>query len=159
MSTNPRSPGRRTRRFAVLPILALLAVALTACYGSSGDPSGSVAPTSLTGTSWKALLVAGQPVVAGREPTAAFSSDQVKGSGGCNSFSGTYQYRPGAIKFGNLAMTAMGCVEPGIGLVEGRFSTALIGATTVYMDATGHMVMDGTGGQIVFEVAGGSVVD
>lgn len=150
--------GRLPAMIRLVVLLGCLVATIAAC-GGSGDRAGSVAPASLTGTSWTAMVVAGQPVVAGHEPTVAFSSDQVKGSGGCNSFSGTYRYRPGTIKFENLAMTAMACLDASIGVVEGRFSTALIGATTVYMDAEGRMVMNGTGGQIVFEVAGQPLVN
>jgi heat shock protein HslJ len=147
------SKGARGGSAARLLVLLVIAAVFAACSGSDAGPSRSTAPASLAGTAWKAILVGGQPVVPGREPMAAFSTDQVKGTGGCNAFNGSYQYRPGAITFGDLASTAMGCEDP-VGTVEGRFSGALSGATSVFLDPAGRLIMDGLGGRIVFEVAG-----
>ena len=46
-------------------------------------------------------------------------------------------------------MTLMGCIGP-IGDVEGRFTAALSGATTVVTDPQGQLILDGTAGSIVF---------
>jgi heat shock protein HslJ len=95
------------------------------------------------------MTVAGQPVVAGHEPTATFSASEIIGTTGCNSYGGTYTLTGGKITFGPLRMTLMACAGP-IGEVEGRFTAALAGATTVATDAGGHLVIDGTAGSIVF---------
>ena len=93
-------PGRR--RLAgmstrLLPIL-LLAVVLAGCAGAASSPSASVspvdpaAPAGIEG-SWKAVTVAGQPVVPGHEPTATFSATEVNGTTGCNSYGGGVHLR------------------------------------------------------------------
>ncbi len=112
-------------------------------------PSGHVAPDTLAGTAWKAISVAGQPVVAGHEPTATFTAAEVAGTTGCNSYGGGYTFTDGTIAFGPLRMTLMGCIGP-IGDVEGRFTAAMSGATSVVTDAQGRLVLDGTAGSIVF---------
>ena len=109
-------------------------------------PSG---PASLAGTAWKAVTVAGQPVVTGHEPTATFSASEVIGTTGCNSYGGSYTLSDGKITFGPLRMTLMACIGP-VGDVEGRYTAAMTGATTVTTDAGGRLVIDGTAGSIVF---------
>ena len=88
-------------------------------------------------------------MVVGHEPTATFTTTEVTGTTGCNAYGGGYTAADGGITFGPLRMTLMGCLGP-IGEVEGRFSAAMSGATTVTFDAQGHLVIDGTAGSIVF---------
>jgi heat shock protein HslJ len=143
--------GRATR---AVPILVVLLAAMVFAGCGAGAPSAipSAAPVSLAGTAWKAILVAGQPTVAGTEPTAAFNADGVEGTTGCNSYGGSYRYAPGSIHFGNLMSTAMGCFGV-ISTVEQRFVAALNGASSASLDPTGRLIVDGAGGSITF-VAG-----
>ena len=70
---------------------------------------------SLTGTLWLANGVNNgrggvESVVAGSELTAVFGEDgKVAGTGGCNTFSGTYTTDGTSISFGPLASTKMAC--------------------------------------------------
>jgi heat shock protein HslJ len=138
----------------ILPILLLATLILAACAGAAPSPSGGVspldpaAPAGIEG-SWKALTVAGQPVVPGHEPTATFAATEVDGTTGCNSYGGGYTYAAGAITFGPMRMTLMACIGP-IGEVEGRFTAAMTGATTATVDPQGRLTIDGTAGSIVF---------
>ncbi len=116
---------------------------------SAPTPIRSGAPAALAGTAWKAILVAGQPTVAGSEPTAVFAANQVQGTSGCNSYSGSYQYANGTIKLGNLISTAVGC-GGAVGFVEQRFDAALRAASSVTIDPAGRLVLDGPGGSIAF---------
>jgi heat shock protein HslJ len=106
------------------------------------------APEGIEGA-WQAVTVAGQPVVAGHEPTATFRETEVTGTTGCNSYGGSYTYTDGKITIGEMRMTMMACIGP-IGEVEGRFTHAMDGATTATTDADGRLILDGTGGAIVF---------
>jgi heat shock protein HslJ len=128
--------------------LALVVAAIASACASAGvsDPGAAV---KLDGTSWKAILVAGQPPVAGREPTATFADARVQGTTGCNQYGGPYTQSDGSIGFGPLMSTMMGC-EAAIGEVEGRFDAALNGADRVSFDADGRLVIDGTGGSVTF---------
>lgn len=98
---------------------------------------------------WRAVTVAGQPVVSGHEPTATFSATEVSGTTGCNSYGGSYATADGVIIFGPMRMTLMACIGP-IGEVEGRFTAAMAGATAAAIDEQGHLIIDGTAGSIVF---------
>ena len=98
---------------------------------------------------WRAVTVAGQAVVAGHEPNATFRGTEVTGSTGCNSYGGSYTYADGKITIGAMRMTMMACIGP-IGDVEGRFTQAMSGATTATTDTAGRLILDGSGGAIVF---------
>jgi heat shock protein HslJ len=130
----------------------LFGLVVSAC-GAGSEPSliRSSAPGTLAGTAWTAVLVAGQPTVAASQPTATFTADRIEGTTGCNRYGGSYQYANGVIKFGQLMSTLIGC-DGAIGAVEGRFNTAIAGATSVSMDPEGRLVLDGPGGSITFVV-------
>jgi heat shock protein HslJ len=146
-----RSPARtRLARFA---LVALVLGALAACSSASPIATRAAIPSTLAGTAWTAVLVGSEATVSGSEPTATFTADQVRGSTGCNSYSGPYQYSAGTIAFGALATTLIGCAGA-VSDVEQGFVKALDGATTVSMDPDGRLVVDGSGGSITFKVAG-----
>jgi heat shock protein HslJ len=136
----------------LLLLIVLMGTSLAACAGS--DLSREARPTTLTGTVWRVVAINGRPPAAGSEPTAAFAATEVKGSAGCNSYGGQYTYDPatGAIAFGNMAMTAMGCVEPGRGETEAMFTQAISQATAASIDPEGRLVLTGSGGEIVLAV-------
>ncbi|MEA2578835.1 MAG: putative lipoprotein [Chloroflexota bacterium] len=108
----------------------------------------------MAGSSWRVVGVGGQVPVAGRVPTLTFEDAKVSGSGGCNVFSGSYQYDPasGQIRFGNIGMTARACAEPAANDFETRFSDALVRANGVSVDSQGRLTLSGPGGAILLEV-------
>jgi putative lipoprotein len=133
----------------------LVVIFLIASCGPAAEASltRSAWPVTLVGSTWAAVLVGDKPTVAGSQPTAAFTTDQVKGSTGCNSYFGSYEYSRGAIKFSTMGSTAMACLDPAIEATEGTFMGAMQGASSVSIDPTGRMILDGSGGSITFEVA------
>ena len=139
---------------AVIVACLVIACALSAC-GPAAEASltRSAWPVTMAGTTWTAIRVGVVPTVPGSQPTAAFTTDQVKGSTGCNSYFGSYEYARGSIKFSTMGSTAMACLDPAIGATEGRFTSAMQGASSVSIDPSGRMILDGGGGSITFEVA------
>ena len=105
---------------AVIVACLVIACALSAC-GPAAEASltRSAWPVTLAGTTWTAIRVGDVPTVAGSQPTAAFTTDQVKGSTGCNSYFGSYEYSRGAIKFSTMGSTAMACLDPAIEATKG----------------------------------------
>jgi heat shock protein HslJ len=88
----------------------ILLVALLA--GGCGDDESAEEET-LAGTSW--VLVSGVPVpedLPVTMPTAAFTTDTVSGTGGCNRFTGSYSVDGGSIELGALATTEIACPAP-----------------------------------------------
>jgi len=141
-------------RAAFIAVCVIVAFVAASC-GPAGEPSliRSAWPQTLVGSTWTAIRVGDEPTVAGSKPTAAFTADQVKGTTGCNSYFGTYEYARGVIKFSTMGSTAMACLDPAIGATEGRFMAAMEGASSVSIDPVGRMILDGSGGSITFEVA------
>ena len=96
-------------------LTAVLALA-AACGGDDGDP--------VAGTTWKMIQLGpkGFPGSADRlvpamflvDVTIEFSADgtTIKGSGGCNSYSGSYTLVGDAFSTSNLSWTEIGCTEP-----------------------------------------------
>jgi heat shock protein HslJ len=139
---------------SLTPLVALvLFVTLAACDAAEPGPSGGGSrPTTLAGSSWSVLTVAGRaPGPGAAPPTITFTGTTAKGSGGCNQFGGSYQYdaATGHIAFAELGMTAMACVEKGRMDLEAAYVQALGRATQVDLDADRHLVLSGPGGVIV----------
>jgi heat shock protein HslJ len=137
-----------------LVLLVALVFALAACGGEagpSGPPPSAGGTVSLADTAWTVISVAGRPPVPGAVPSVTFSADAITGSGGCNSFGGRYQFEPssGRIAIRDLGMTAMGCVQAGVGEFETAFVQALGAATEAGLDPAGQLVLSGPSGRII----------
>ena len=143
---------KTSARFLLLVLLGSLSLA--AC--SESNLSREAHPSTLNGTAWRVVSINGRAPVAGSEPTAAFAAAEVRGSAGCNSYGGSYQYdqSTGAITFGEMAMTAAACLEQARMDVEAMFAKALAQVTSASMDPQGRLVLAGPGGEIVLAVDG-----
>jgi heat shock protein HslJ len=142
----------------LIPLLVLAALAAAGCdegapAGSAGSPGPPAA--AVEGPTWTAIAIGGQPPVPGHEPSIQLVGGRVRGSGGCNGFSRGYRYdeRTGTIAFDNLAMTAMGCLDPRVGPIETAFSGILAGADRLALDADGRLHVTGPAGEIVLAKA------
>jgi len=107
--------GTRTGVFArgvLAAFLWLTAHAATACAGTQAPPAPSSAQ-SLEGIDWKAIELAGKPVVvenANREPHLRLESGgRVSGSDGCNRIAGSFTVRGDNVTFGQMLGTLMAC--------------------------------------------------
>ena len=92
---------------------------------------------ALDGTSWQVSSpFGGRPIIDDTHLTLAFSGGQVAGSGGCNTFNGSYTASDdGGFEIENLAVTEMGCISPeGIMDQEQRYLDALLAATGYRFD-------------------------
>lgn len=143
-----------TARLPPLRLLALgAAVLFTIAACGFADPVPSVReghPGALNGTAWRVVSIGGQVPAAGSEPTIAFTNERAQGSGGCNSWSGAYQFdTSGGLRFGDVAMTAMACLEDPKNALETRFMTALSQVDLASIDPRGLLVLSGPGGQIL----------
>jgi heat shock protein HslJ len=141
-------------RGLALPFAAVLILSIVAgCddAGGSSGPGGGRAPTALAGAAWVVASVSGQAPSSGGEPTVAFTATTVSGSAGCNQYSGRYQYDPptGRLAIGDIAMTAMACLDNRRNAFETRFGNALRQVDHAEVDAAGRLVLGGPGGVIV----------
>lgn len=118
---------------------------------------------TLVGTTWSATGVnngqeAVVSMVAGTEVTAEFADDgTVSGSGGCNTYTGTYTAEGEALSVGPLASTLKACAEPeGVEQQEAQFLAAMERATTYRIDGTTLELRDDEGAlQVSFQAVDG----
>ena len=98
-----------------IPIVAFCII-MGACKSSSG--SAGKQPESITEKYWKLVEINGKQVVLDESSKGAFiilknEDNRVNGSGGCNTFNGTYQLDEAAlrIRFSQMVSTMMACLN------------------------------------------------
>jgi heat shock protein HslJ len=128
-------------RRAIAILLAGVALGLLGC--ASGDDA-----SDLEDIRWKmsAYAVDGEMVDAldDASVTAAFDGSAVSGSGGCNSYNGSYVAEGSAIEIGPAAATLMACPEP-IMAQEQAFFAALSEAAEYQVTETELTLLDEDG--------------
>lgn len=131
-------------------LITILLTLLAACTPAAGPESG------LAGTRWELQSLDGNDQIGaaiGRQPiTLNFSSGtEAEGSGGCNSFGGSYQAdaSAGAITFSDLISTLMACEGEGIGEAEALYFLALNAATN-YTISGGTLTITGGTHTLIF---------
>ena len=97
----------KTKTIYLLMLIGLLALTLAAC-----STSASTAQDPLDGTSWVLFAYRKTTPIPGTTLTASFQDGQVRGSAGCNSYSGEYKVDGNKIEIGPIAITEMACMEP-----------------------------------------------
>ncbi|KQV91176.1 hypothetical protein ASD15_03765 [Massilia sp. Root351] len=128
-----------------LTMAATAAVVLAFASGCSTTPA---APPSaaLTGTSWQLADLGGQP--AGKQSLQFDSSKgMVSGSGGCNSFTGAYQWSGKSLKMGPLASTRRACTDESASRQENAYLQAL-DATRTWQVEGKTLILSGDSGQV-----------
>lgn len=140
----------RSTSFRLDILVLLIGIVLAACGADDPVPTAVDGhPAMLAGMAWRVVSITGQRPPAGSEPAIAFDATTAKGSGGCNTFGGTYRYeRTGALAFGDIAMTAMACLEAPRNEFETAFMRTLGGVNVASVDALGRLVLSGPAGEI-----------
>ena len=137
-------PRRHGSSFARAIVLLVLTAFTAGCALRGADDAGR----PLEDTSWAVTSIAGAPTLPEARPTLTFAADgTVSGSSGCNQYSGAYRRDGGAISFGGISSTLMGC-DGERGRQETAFLAALNGATTWRIGPDG-LVISGPAGDIV----------
>ncbi|WP_377703449.1 META domain-containing protein [Pseudoduganella sp. UC29_71] len=120
-------------------------LALAAGCSTTGA-SGSAPSASLTDTSWQLAELGGQP--AGKQSLKFDSSKGiVSGSGGCNNFTGAYQWSGKSLKMGPLASTRRACMDDASGKQENAYLQAL-DATRTWKVEGKTLILSGDSGQL-----------
>jgi heat shock protein HslJ len=136
---------RKTRYLWLIAALAA-ALLLAACGAGGGQ--------NLAGTSWRLVEANGQLAPAGVEATITFEEGgQVSGSGGCNSYGGTYSVDGNSITFSQIISTMMACQDEGVMALESTFLDALnaggtfdVQGNTLTIDAANGTTLNFTSG-------------
>lgn len=155
----------RLRTFLVVLLVALAVGTIAGCEAEAPPSDGPIDghPGALAGTSWAVSAIGGVATARDAQPLIGFDATTAKGSGGCNSFGGRYDYDPatGELRFRDVGMTAMACVERGRNEVETAFIQALGQPVLVAtFDPDGHLVLASpTGGRLDLVAVGPTVTD
>lgn len=127
------------------PARSLLVVALAALASCSG--------ADVLAGSWQAVNIGPRPTVPDVISTAEFVDGEVSGSGGCNSYSGTYEAEgvsdgeEGSISISNVGGTEMAC-EDLVMAQEAAFYEALTSAAT-YRVVVDRLELRDAGGELL----------
>jgi heat shock protein HslJ len=123
-------------------VLMVLAVLLVGC--------GPADSASLEGTQWSLVTLAGKPPLAGTEPSAEFTADEMSGSAGCNHYFGTYEVSGSDFAIGTVASTEMWCMDPeGVMDQEQAFLAALASVASYRLDGERLELLDAKGSVIL----------
>ncbi len=135
--------------------MVLVLIALSACSSASFSKP---AQPQLPGSQWELASFgsAGEqvPVAPSAKPTLLFpEGDKLNGSGGCNSFGGTYTVDGNKIAVSRLASTLKACADPDLMAQEARYLAALQKASTYSIEKAGGTIRidyDGNKGALNF---------
>lgn len=137
------------RWIAATAVLVMLAGCATSEPTDTGPEDGSE-PEALAGTEW--VLAEGVPVVAGYPITLRVEDGEVRGTAACNTYSATVVITGDALEIGDIAVTEMGCPEPGVHDSEAAYLGALQ-AVERYEHEAGRLLLSGPGVELRFEAA------
>lgn len=129
-------------------LVAVAALALTACGGSAGgDPQtligGSYVVTSITVDGTQVAVI--DPV------TISFAADSIAVDTPCNDMGGSIAYTETRLEVGPLASTRMGC-EPAL-MEQDQVIASALSANPTWQVADGSLTLTGEGTTIVADSA------
>ncbi len=90
-------------------LMGILLLGLLAACGTGSAPPGG---DPLKGTAWSLASINGAAPLTGTMQTLTFSDGRISGSGGCNSYGGTYSLEGGKIQIKDMFSTLMACMDP-----------------------------------------------
>lgn len=129
-----------------LTMAAAAAMVLAVASGCSTTAPAAPSSAALTGTSWQLAELGGQP--AGKQTLQFDSSKGVaSGSGGCNNFTGPYQWSGKSLKMGPLASTRRACTDDSASRQETAYLQAL-DATRTWQVEGKTLILSGDSGQL-----------
>ncbi len=129
--------------------------------GADGKPMLSFAAAkapSLVGTNWTATQINNgkqgvESIVAGTTVTAVFATDgTVSGSGGCNTYNGSYTVNGAALTFGAISSTQKACAAD-VSTQEAAYLAAL-SRTTTYLIQNDHLELRDASGALQVAYSG-----
>jgi heat shock protein HslJ len=117
-----------------------------------GIPGAAGGETGLENTQWTLVSFGETPVAQGSEITLLLAAGQAGGSGGCNSYSGSYQVKGQSISFSVITSTKRACVDAPVTEQEGRYFQALESASEYFVEGDQlRITYDDGQGVLIFE--------
>ncbi|MHC4432579.1 MAG: META domain-containing protein [Planctomycetota bacterium] len=141
------------RRTILVGAILVLVVLLAACATAEQDqpPAQSAA---LLDTEWVLISLNGSALIEGTEITLSLKESSLDGSGGCNTYGGSYTASEDRLRLSGVSWTERACIEPeGIMEQEKAYFDALNAAARYRVDGNRLEVYDEAGAQILAFVA------
>jgi heat shock protein HslJ len=138
----------RPKSLFLMAIASLAALyLLSACGTSSNLPGGD----PLNGTAWSLASIDGSAPLTGTTQTAAFAAGKISGSGGCNSYGGSYSLDGSSIQIKDLVSTLIACTDPqGAMDQESAFLSGLGSAQSYELSTDKLQILTSDGKTLVF---------
>jgi heat shock protein HslJ len=139
------------RRTTVIGAALAVTVLLAACATATQEPP-SAGSSALLDTEWVLTSLGDSAPIEGRKITLNFGQASLEGSGGCNTYGGSYTAFGDSLRLEGVYWTEMACMEPeGIMEQEQAYFQALSAAATYRLDGDRLEVYDGAGtGSLAF---------
>ena len=139
----------------LLGAILVLTIALAACTTGEADQS-PVQSAALVDTEWVLGSLNGNALIGGREVTLRFGEASVEGSGGCNTYGGSYTASKDNLRLSGVYATEMACMEPkGIMEQEQAYFQALNAVASYRVSGERLELFDEGGAQTLVYVAAG----
>lgn len=153
----------KTHLRVLIPFLTFVLL-FAACTPSEpvAPPNAQTTPAtsgtdSLAGTRWTLVSwgapSAETPVIGESTITLEFADGQINGSGGCNSYGGSYQTQGDTLLLGEIASTLMACVDNAVMEQETNYFAALQTAGDFQVNGD-QLTIAYNGGVLTFVAAG-----
>lgn len=121
-------------------IRLILAISIIGMMVSACAIGNSASENPLEGTSWVVTAINHNNLIDGSEVTITFEDGKAVGSGGCNSYSSSFQVDGEAISFDTIVQTEMCCVDI-LGIMDQENSFLAILSAAVGYDLTGDSLI------------------
>ena len=132
------------RLYRILSLLAIIISLLASACAGAAPQSGS--SETIQGIEWQLESLNGNPPMEGSTVTLIFEEETAGGSGGCNSYGGSYTLgSDNTISFSELFQTEMACLEQGIMDQEAVYMQTLASAATYQATADNLEILDASG--------------
>jgi peptidyl-Lys metalloendopeptidase len=141
------------RRKAISVLVFMLLTLLASCT-KTGQAEPPVQNSELSVTEWVLMSLNGTSPIEGKEITLNFKEETIEGSGGCNTYGGSYSASGEDFDLSDVYWTEMACMEPeGIMEQEQDYFQALNGAVRYRVDGNRLELYDKAGAQVLAFVA------
>lgn len=145
----------KAKRIIVVSVVLIWAALMSGCAaGAQGRQLDQ--GSALAGTEWVLVSLDGNALIEGKAITLRFDDTAIKGSGGCNTYSGGYTASGDTLRLRDVVRTEMACPEPvGIFEQEQAYFRVLDAVAQYHIDTDGERLelQDEHGGQVLVFVA------
>ena len=99
-------------RRTILVGIALVLTALMAACAAAAQDQPPAQGAALLDTEWVLVALNGNALIEGKAVTLRFGETSIEGSGGCNTYGGSYTASEDSLSLSDVYWTEMACVEP-----------------------------------------------